>query len=206
MTSAEPPTGPSRNAIAGYGLIGAGAVAAVIGVVTLASGGQAENSAQPPRPAAATSSPEADPPAPPPPEDPAAEDPPADEPPTSSAAQQPPAPPQRPPETIAPPPQSQPRILVRVYNNSTIEGLAQRAADDLLTAGYEVPDVGNYARGIVPTTTVYYREGTGEKAQAEEIARALGARVAPRFDGIQDATPGLIAIITNDYQGGITGK
>ncbi|MDQ3765034.1 MAG: LytR C-terminal domain-containing protein [Actinomycetota bacterium] len=88
---------------------------------------------------------------------------------------------------------------VRVYNNSTIRGLAARAADDLTAAGWMVVDVGNYAQGIISTTTVYYQEGTEEQAFAEEIGAEFGIRVEPRFPGIANADPGVIVIVTNDY-------
>jgi LytR cell envelope-related transcriptional attenuator len=91
------------------------------------------------------------------------------------------------------------RSEVRVYNNSTIRGLAARAAGDLGAAGWTVVEVGNYARGIIPTTTVYYQEDTGERADAEAIAAAFGMRVEPRFPGISHVGPGVVVIVTNDY-------
>ncbi|MGH3911796.1 MAG: LytR C-terminal domain-containing protein [Pseudonocardiaceae bacterium] len=87
----------------------------------------------------------------------------------------------------------------RVYNNSTIRGLAARAADDLNAAGWTVIEVANYSGGRIPTSTVYYREGTDERATAEAIGAEFGLRVEPRFDGIADARPGVIVIVTNDY-------
>ena len=53
---------------------------------------------------------------------------------------------------------------------------------------------------VIPTSTVYYRPGTGEQAAAQEIGRAFGLRVEPRFSGIQSATPGVIVIVTKEYQ------
>jgi hypothetical protein len=88
---------------------------------------------------------------------------------------------------------------VRVYNNSTIRGLAARAARDLGAAGWTVVEVGNYARGTIPTTTVYYQEGTDQRAEAEALAAQFKIRVEPRFPGIENASPGLIMIVTNDY-------
>ncbi|MGB8961545.1 MAG: LytR C-terminal domain-containing protein [Pseudonocardiaceae bacterium] len=89
---------------------------------------------------------------------------------------------------------------VRVYNNSTIRGLAARAAADLRAAGWNVIEVGNYAQGIIPTTTVYYQEGTDQHAEAEALADQFKMRVEPRFPGIANASPGLIVIVTNDYE------
>jgi hypothetical protein len=88
---------------------------------------------------------------------------------------------------------------LRVYNNSTIPGLAARAAEDFRRAGWPIDEVGNYPQGIIPTTTVYYRPGTGEEASARALGEQFGMRVNPRFDGLQSATPGIIVIVTNDY-------
>ena len=89
---------------------------------------------------------------------------------------------------------------VRVYNNSTITGLAGRAADDFRSNGWAVEAVANYPFGTIPTSTVYYRPGTSEQSAAEAMGKAFGLRVAPRFTGLDDASPGLITIVTNDYQ------
>lgn len=61
-------------------------------------------------------------------------------------------------------------------------------------------EVGNYPWGIIPTTTVYYQEGTGQRSEAEAIGANFGMRVLPRFPGIVNASPGLIVIVTNDYR------
>ena len=90
-------------------------------------------------------------------------------------------------------------VPVRVLNNSTIKGLAARAANDLRADGWNVTSTGNYSGGIIPTTTVYYRPGTEEEATARAIAAEFGMRVEARFEGIQDASPGVIVIVTNDY-------
>ncbi|NIJ10263.1 hypothetical protein FHU38_000607 [Saccharomonospora amisosensis] len=92
-------------------------------------------------------------------------------------------------------------VPVRVYNNSTVHGLASRAGDDLRSAGWKVVETGNYSGGIIPTTTVYYREGTDEKAAATVLASQFGIRAEPRFHGIADSSPGLIVIVTRDYDG-----
>jgi hypothetical protein len=88
---------------------------------------------------------------------------------------------------------------IRVYNNSTITGLAANAAGDFRSAGWEVGDVSNYPFGIIPTTTVYYRPGTAEQGVAEKLGQEFGLRVNPRFEGLKDATPGVIVIVTNDF-------
>lgn len=92
------------------------------------------------------------------------------------------------------------RMPLRVYNNSTIPGLAARGASDFESAGWTVTDIGGY-NGRIPVSTVYYREGTAEKDAADFLARAFGMRAEPRFVGIEDASPGVIVILTRDYQG-----
>lgn len=93
------------------------------------------------------------------------------------------------------------RISIRVYNNSKIKGLADRAAEDFRAAGYQVAEVGNYSAGRIYTTTVYFRPGTPEKAKAAKLADDFDARLEPRFHGLDQASPGVIAVITNDYVG-----
>jgi hypothetical protein len=93
---------------------------------------------------------------------------------------------------------------VRVYNNSTIRGLAARAARDLAAAGWTVVEVGNYPWGIIPTSTVYYQEDfqkdSDQRSDAEAIASEFGMRAEPRSAGITHVGPGLVVIVTNDYR------
>lgn len=92
------------------------------------------------------------------------------------------------------------RMPLRVYNNSTIPGLAARAAADFEAAGWTVTDTGGY-NGLIPTSTVYYRAGTAERDAAEFLGSAFGLRVEERFEGIRSSSPGVIVILTKDYQG-----
>ena len=199
MTSPESAS-PSRPAkAAGFALLGVAAVALIIGVVSLFGGGSdtppsAEGSSTAPPVQTGSETPTTGSPEPP-----AATTttvpPPTTAPPSSSA--------------VAPPPVTQPgaaKVPVRVYNNSTISGLAAKAADDVRANGWAVEGTGNYAQGTIPTTTVYYRPGTDEEASAKELASVLRARVEPRFDGIQQSAPGVILIVTNDYQGAAKNK
>src|SRR5262249_17527482 len=110
----------------------------------------------------------------------------------SAPAEAPEAPPAPPPEAVPVGEKHVGHGEVRVYNNSTIHGLAARAARDLGTAGWTVVEVGNFARGAIPTTTVYYQEGTDQRAIAEAIAAKFGMRVEPRFPGISNLGPGVI--------------
>ncbi|MBB5153876.1 LytR C-terminal domain-containing protein [Saccharopolyspora phatthalungensis] len=206
MTSGEPSTGPTRAKIIGYGLIGVGAVAGVFGIATLVSGGDTTNSARPLPPVGnppPITSVVRNPPTETAVVPPVASAPPVASPPPATQDSPPPAPPQGTHNQDVPvgSGNATAKIVVRVYNNSTISGLAHRAAEDFRRAGYEVPEIGNYPMGRIPTTTVYFRPGTAEERQAQELAARFGARAEPRFEGIQDATPGLIAIITNDYKG-----
>ncbi|MCE0761571.1 LytR C-terminal domain-containing protein [Pseudonocardia kujensis] len=96
--------------------------------------------------------------------------------------------------------ESAPTLPLRVYNNSTVEGLAARAASDFRNGGWTVTDTTGYPYGVIPTSTVYYRPGTSEQASADRLAQEYGLRAEPRFQGIEDASPGLIVIVTKDYK------
>ncbi|MEO6087235.1 MAG: LytR C-terminal domain-containing protein [Umezawaea sp.] len=201
MSSPESPSSSHPARAAGFALLGVALVALVIGVFTLFSGGDGDqtatgtSSSQPP---AGGTSESAAPPAS------------ATEPPASTEPQAP-ATTTSPPATSTPaqagttnPPGGQPTTAkppVRVYNNSTISGLAAKATEDVKRSGWDVVDTGNYSQGQIPTTTVYYRPGTDEEESAKALATVMQARVEARFDGIQAAHAGIIVIVTNDYKG-----
>ena len=90
-------------------------------------------------------------------------------------------------------------VPVRVLNNSTIKGLAAKAADDLRADGWQVGEIGNYSATNLPETTVFYRPGTDEEAAARELASAFGLEVQPRIDTLADQPPGVIVVVTSDY-------
>lgn len=92
-------------------------------------------------------------------------------------------------------------VPVRVFNNSSVSGLASRIAGKLRAEGWTVASVQNYTAGTIPTTTVYYGSGAGEQQAAQRIAGELGVGAAPRFAGIKDASPGVIVILTGDPTG-----
>ena len=92
-------------------------------------------------------------------------------------------------------------VAVRVYNNSTIKGLAARAADDLRGGGWNITESGNYPYGIIQHSTAYFTPGTDEETAAKALAAAFNLEAQPRFAGIQNSSPGVIVIVTNDYQG-----
>ncbi len=202
-------TGGSRRLrTAGLALFAFAVLATVIGLVlaltrgerTAATGKPAVTSTH--APVSASTVPSVIP-FPPPATSPSAEAPPAEAPSAEAPAVSPPVPPNA--AEGAPAGDNSGSALgasrgeVRVFNNSTIRGLAARAARDLSAGGWTVVVVGNYARGIIPTTTVYYQEGTDQRAEAEALAAQFKVRVEPRFPGIADAGPGLIVIVTNDY-------
>ena len=209
MTEPAPSGGPSPLRVGGLALLGAGAVAALIGLATLLPGGSSTTTpaatTPPPAPTAAptaAATPGATVAAPPAPTVPVAV-------PTAGPTVAIAAPPPVAPAPAPAAPQAgtgtgggsaAARGPVRVYNNSTVTGLAARAANDFRADGWQVGQVSNYSQGVIPTSTVYYRPGTAEQTAATRIASEFGLRTEPRFSGIDDATPGLIVIVTNDYQ------
>jgi LytR cell envelope-related transcriptional attenuator len=207
VTEPAPSGGPSPLRVGGLALLGAGAVAALIGLATLLPGGGSTTTppatTPPPAPTAAPTAAPGATVAAPAPTVPAAV-------PTvgpTAAVAAPPAAPAPAPAPAAPQAgtgtgggNAAARGPVRVYNNSTVTGLAARAANDFRADGWQVGQVANYSSGNIPTSTVYYRPGTTEQSAASTIASEFGLRAEPRFSGIDDATPGLIVIVTNDYQ------
>ncbi len=211
--------------VGGFLLLGVAAVAAVVGLISLAGGGS--SSAVPPPSIDAASSGSAAPPAAAAPVVPApavpapAAAPPAAAPPVTGAT---------PSNQLATPPAPLPgaglpgaglpadngtrpatgsgkgtrkvvaKAPLRVYNNSLIKNLAEQAATDFRGSGWQVEEVGNYSTGNIPTSTVYYRPGTSEQAAAQSLASSFGLRAAPRFAGLENATAGLIVIVTKDFQ------
>ncbi|MEV6100365.1 LytR C-terminal domain-containing protein [Nocardia sp. NPDC051981] len=89
-------------------------------------------------------------------------------------------------------------LPVRVYNNGTVPGLAKKTGDQLTSDGYNVTEVGNYANGVIPKTTVYYGSSPKEQALAQAIAAQLGCSAEPRFPGISDSPTGVIVIVTGN--------
>ncbi|MEU4517707.1 LytR C-terminal domain-containing protein [Amycolatopsis sp. NPDC024027] len=199
---------------AGVALIGVAIIAAVIGGITALGGGDGSNEAGPSgtstqpgtsggpssAPPSTSSSSSATPPS------------------GSTSSSSPPSPSSPPPgqaTSSAPGGPGQPGgdqqasnkwVTVRVFNNSTIKGLADRAAEDFRGGGWNVNEVSNYSQGIIPTTTAFYRPGTDEEAAAKQLAQEFGIKAEPRFEGIQSASPGVIVIVTKEYQSGHKGS
>jgi hypothetical protein len=190
---------------AGLVLVGVAIVAAVIGGITLLNSGDKNETAQPGT--SSTPPPGGQPSGSVPPPSPSPSPSPSAPPPSSSAAP--------PPSSPAAPPSNQPGqpgqpggdqqasakwVTVRVYNNSTIHGLAAEAAQDFRSSGWNVAEVSNYSAGIIPVTTAYYRPGTDEETAAKALATEFGLRAEARFDGIKESSPGVIVIVTNNYK------
>jgi LytR cell envelope-related transcriptional attenuator len=191
---------------AGVALIGIAIVAAVIGGITALSGGDGSNEAGPSglpstQPGTSGSS-----------TPPTTSSTPA---PSTSASPTPPQPTSSTPGQPTSPAPGQPGgdqqtsnkwVTVRVFNNSTIKGLADRAAEDFRGTGWNVNEVSNYSQGVIPTTTAFYRPGTDEEAAAKQLAQEFGIKAEPRFPGIESASPGVIVIVTKEYQSGHKGS
>jgi LytR cell envelope-related transcriptional attenuator len=184
--------------LAGFALIGLALVAVVLGVVTSLSGGTPDQTAAP-----APTTGESATSAPPGSSGPVttAPLPPATttQPPPAATSGASPAPGQ--PGGVPADQASAKWVPVRVYNNSMISGLANRAADEFRAQGWNIAEAGNYPYGVIPTTTAYYTPGTDEETAAKALASAFGMKAEPRFAGIQDSTTGVIVIVTNDYKG-----
>lgn len=81
------------------------------------------------------------------------------------------------PATKTPKPIDKSKIYVEVYNNTGIQGLAGRAAERAIGAGWQVVGSDNWV-GTVPASTVYYPQRL--KTQAQALALDLGIkRVQP---------------------------
>jgi LytR cell envelope-related transcriptional attenuator len=85
---------------------------------------------------------------------------------------------------------------VRVYNVSSQQGVAGRAADQLKQGGYNVTEVGNLSLPHVSATTVYFGSAPGERETADAVGQLLKVPVAPRTPDIAGQPPGVIVVVT----------
>ena len=85
-------------------------------------------------------------------------------------------------------------VTVHVLNNSTIQGLAAKAKEQLTRQGYRVGQVGNSSRSVVPQNTVYY---TDNEQQARELAEKVGgvAQQRPADLPAETAGPGSLVVV-----------
>lgn len=88
------------------------------------------------------------------------------------------------------------RAPLTVLNNSTVPGLASRAAARFRADGWPVTGIGNVT-GQTPYTTVFY--GPGQEAAARGLAREFpGVRsVQPRTAGLPGS--GLTVVLTRGF-------
>ncbi|MEZ2190392.1 LytR C-terminal domain-containing protein [Corynebacterium sp. CCM 9204] len=101
----------------------------------------------------------------------------------------------------APAPVGDPRtVAVHALNNSTVQGLANRAADRLTGQGWTVGEVGNLAEAYLPASAVYYNPGNPtEEAAAREVGTALGIPAKVRTPELATApTGGVVVVLTGD--------
>lgn len=111
----------------------------------------------------------------------------------------PPPPASRPGGTPAP--ATAARAPLTVLNNSTISGLADRAAGQAQNRGWQVAQVGNFA-GRLPVTTVYYTPGDSPgQAAANELAREFPQidQVLPRYAGLPPTPAGIVLVVTKGW-------
>lgn len=103
--------------------------------------------------------------------------------------------------TAPPSPSPVARAPLTVLNNSTIAGLADRAAAAAERRGWRVAQVGNFA-GRLPATTVYYTPGN---VAEERAARQLAAefpqigQVLARYSGLPPTPAGIVLVVTRDW-------
>jgi len=94
------------------------------------------------------------------------------------------------------PPPAPAKADVRVFNISAEEGAAERTANRLREAGWNVTETGNLDLPAVTATTVYFGEAAGEREAADEVGRVLEAPVEPRIPEVAEQPPGVIVAVT----------
>ena len=110
-------------------------------------------------------------------------------------------PPATPPPSATPPRIPAARAPLTVLNNSTIGGLADRAAGEAQNRGWQIAQVGNFA-GRLPVTTVYYTPGdSAGQAAATELAREFPQidQVLPRYAGLPPTPAGIVLVVTKSW-------
>jgi LytR cell envelope-related transcriptional attenuator len=120
----------------------------------------------------------------------------------TSGSPSPTATPSRPPaRTTAAPRPAAPRAPLTVLNNSKVNGLGERVADQARGKDWPIALVGNFA-GRIPVTTIYFTPGdaAGERA-ARQFAAEFPAvqRVFPRYVGLPPTPDGIVLVVTRDW-------
>jgi hypothetical protein len=102
-----------------------------------------------------------------------------------------------PPAKAKPKPDQTAMAPVRVYNSTTITGLAHHVASEVEARGWDVIDVGNVSGGS-SLTTLYYAPGL--RAAAQHLASELsGIRQVEPAQGSGISFSGLTLILTADW-------
>lgn len=84
-------------------------------------------------------------------------------------------------------------------NNSTVQGLANRVADDLKKKGFNDVESGNFPDEVLPKSVAFFTPGNAtEEAAARQIADQLGITAEPRIDALKDKPAGVVLVITED--------
>jgi hypothetical protein len=89
-----------------------------------------------------------------------------------------------------------------VLNNTTIGGLAQRAAQRFESGGWRVTTWGNYQNNILSTCAYYDPSVAGAQAAAEALQQQYPAikRVKPKFAELPGGP--VVVVLTPDYSEG----
>src|SRR4029078_1674392 len=81
---------------------------------------------------------------------------------------------------------------VRVYNISSIEGVAESAANGWRDAGWNVTETGDLSLPEVTGTTVFFSDAPGEHEAADEVGKLLEGPVQPRGPELHQQPPGVL--------------
>lgn len=87
---------------------------------------------------------------------------------------------------------------VRVYGSPDEEDAANRTADVLRGADWNVTAVESLTVPDVTATTVYFGDTPGEREAAEAVAELLRASVQPRTPDLAEQPPGVIVVVATE--------
>jgi hypothetical protein len=99
----------------------------------------------------------------------------------------------------APAPDAVKSVPLIVLNNTTIQGLAQQAADQFKAGGWNVTSVGNLQNDIISTCAYFERGDPQAKAAAKALRQQYPTikRTKPKFPELP-AGP-VVVVLTPDY-------
>jgi hypothetical protein len=94
------------------------------------------------------------------------------------------------------------KLPLVVLNNSTVQGLAQRARDSFTAGGWTVTSIGNEQNDIISTCAYYDPSTPGAQQAAQQLMQQFPAikRTAPKFPELP-AGP-VVVVLTSDYASG----